>query len=211
MEALCDRARLTRRSRVASSAHVMRDGFGMTEHTHDPAHDPEQERLNAWLHARHEKSFRENMTQGTRLLSQRQPNDALPFLQRAYKLKPNNPDAALNLGGAYILAGKHRQAVPILEKAVELAPDNAQLWINLGAAYLGNPITATDERQRRALAAFNRALEIDPLARSVAYNIGLIHRDRGETELAIAAFRRAVLADPRDRDARRLLNKLSTG
>lgn len=175
----------------------------------DPAHDSEQERLNAWLKRRHEQQFRESLLQGTQLLSQRKPMDALPFLERAHKLKPDNPDAALNLGGAYIMAGRHKLAVSVLEQAVARTPDNAQLWINLGAAYLGNPITATDERQQRALAAFNRALEIDPLARSVAYNIGLIHRDRGEIELAVAAFRRAVLADPYDRDARRMLEKLS--
>ena len=175
----------------------------------DPTYDSEQERLNSWLQDRHERQFRDSMTQGTRLLSQRKPNDALPFLERAHKLKPDNPDAALNLGGAYIMAGKHKLAIVILESAVARTPDNAQLWINLGAAYLGNPITATDERQQRALAAFNRALEIDPLAHSVAYNIGLIHRDRGEIELAIAAFRRAVLADPYDRDAQRMLAKLS--
>jgi len=43
----------------------------------------------------------------------------------------------------------------------------------------------------------------------VAYNIGLIHRDRGEIQQAIAAFRRAVLADPDDQDAWRLLERLS--
>jgi tetratricopeptide (TPR) repeat protein len=176
----------------------------MSDHTYDS----EQERLNSWLHDRHEQSFRENMTRGTRLLSQGKPNEALPLLERAHKLKPGDADAALNLGGAFILSGRHKKAVPVLEQAVARVPDNAQLWINLGAAYLGNPITATDERQRKALDAFHKALEIDPLARSVAYNIGLIHRDRGEIALAVAAFRRAVLADPHDRDARRLLEKL---
>jgi tetratricopeptide (TPR) repeat protein len=177
----------------------------MSDHTHDS----EQERLNSWLHERHERAFRDSMTQGTRLLSLGKPAEALPLLERAHKLKPRDADAALNLGGAFIMAGQHKRAVPILESAVQAAPDNAQLWINLGAAYLGNPITATDERQLRALEAFNQALQIDPLARSVAYNIGLIHRDRGEISQAVSAFRRAVLADPNDRDAQRLLERLA--
>lgn len=176
----------------------------MESHTYDP----EQERLNAWLHTRHEAAFRTSMKQGTALLTSGKPADALPLLQKAHKLKPDNPDAALNLSGAFIMIGRHKHAVPILEKAVEHTPAIAQLWINLGAAYLGNPITATDERQQKALQAFHKALEIDPLAHSVAYNIGLIHRDRGEISLAIAAFRRAVLADPRDRDAQRLLERM---
>jgi tetratricopeptide (TPR) repeat protein len=177
----------------------------------DNTHDSEWDRLNAWLLDRHERQFRESMMRGARLLSLGKPVEALPLLERAYMLKPGDADAALNLGGAFIMAGWHRRAVPILERAVEHVPDNAQLWINLGAAYLGNPIIATDEHQRRALDAFNQALRIDPLAHSVAYNIGLIHRDRGEIDRAIAAFRRAVLADPNDRDARRLLERLSGG
>lgn len=176
----------------------------MESHTHDP----EQERLTAWLHNRHEAAFRSSMQQGTALLTQGKPADALPLLQKAHRLKPDNPDVALNLGGAFIMTGRHRHAVAILEQAVNRTPANAQLWVNLGAAYLGNPITATSERQQKALHAFHKALEIDPLAHSVAYNIGLIHRDRGEIDLAIAAFRRAVLADPRDRDAQRLLERL---
>lgn len=176
----------------------------MESHTYDP----ELERLTAWLHRQHEAAFRNHMQQGTTLLTQGKPADALPLLQKAHRLKPDNLDVALNLGGAFILAGRHKHAVPILEQAVERAPANAQLWINLGAAYLGNPITASDARQQMALQAFHKALELDSLAQSVAYNIGLIHRDRGEIDLAIAAFRRAVLADPRDRDAQRLLERL---
>jgi len=174
-----------------------------------PAIDPEQERLNAWLQERHERQFRDSLTQGTQLLSQRRPDDALPFLERAHKLKPDHPEAALNLGGAYIMAGRYKLAINVLEVAVEQNPDYVQLWINLGAAYLGNPITATDDRQQRALAAFQRALDLDPLAGSVAYNMGLIHRDRGDIEQAIISFRRAVLADPGDRDAWRWLERLT--
>jgi tetratricopeptide (TPR) repeat protein len=170
--------------------------------------DSEQDRLNNWLRDEDEKQFKDSIVQGSRLLTQGKHDEALPLLERAYKLKPKDVDAALNLGGAYIMAGRHKLAVPVLEKAVEVTPANAQLWINLGAAYLGNPITAGDARQQRALDAFNKALELDPLARSVAYNIGLIHRDRNELDKAIAMFRRAVLADPNDRDAKRLLERL---
>ncbi|MDW8053428.1 MAG: tetratricopeptide repeat protein [Anaerolineae bacterium] len=170
--------------------------------------DPEYERLHAWLRARHERAFRENLLEGTRLLAEGRPMEALPFLQRAHRLEPENVDAALNLSGAYLLAGKPQHAVPVLEAALAIAPHSVQLWINLGAAYLGNRATATDDRQRRALAAFQRALELDPLAPSVAYNIGLIHYDRGEIEEAARAFRRAVLADPEDRDARLMLERM---
>jgi tetratricopeptide (TPR) repeat protein len=155
-----------------------------------------------------QNEFKDNLVKGTKLLMQGKPQDALPHLQAAHELLPENAEAALNLGGAFIMAGKHKQAVPILEKLSEADADNAQVWTNLGAAYLGNPITATDERQTQSLHAFARALELDPHARNVAYNMGLIYRDRNELDKAVSAFKRALASDPNDKDARRILEKL---
>ncbi len=127
-----------------------------------------------------------------------------------YKLKPDNYDAALNFGGAYIMAGRFKYAVPILEAATEKHGDQPQLWVNLGAAYLGNPILADDEKQRKALDAFNRAVALDPYTPNVEYNIGLIHRDRGELQLAINAFERALKVNPNDADAKSLIARLQS-
>jgi tetratricopeptide (TPR) repeat protein len=170
--------------------------------------DQEERRLKSWLKRGHERQFREQMVTGTRLLQARKPQEALPLLKRAYEIRPNDMDAALNLGSAYIMLGRHKLAVPVLEAAVGQHPDNPRLWINLGAAYLGNPVLASSDAQLRAITAFQRALQIDPFAPSAAYNIGLIYVDRGEREEAIAAFRLAARSDPGDMDARRMLRKL---
>jgi tetratricopeptide (TPR) repeat protein len=106
------------------------------------------------------------------------------------------------------MAKRFKLAVPILEQAAEAHPDEPQVWINLGAAHLGNPVLASDEQQHKALDAFNRAISLDPYAHNVEYNIGLIHRDRGEVDLAIQAFERALRVNPNDHDARRLIEKL---
>jgi tetratricopeptide (TPR) repeat protein len=171
----------------------------------------DEERLNSWLKDRHERQFREQMVQGTRLLQARKPKEALPLLKRAYEIQPDNTDAALNLAGAYIMLGTPKKAVPVLEEAVKRSPRNPRLWISLGAAHLGNPVLAGDEQQLKAIAAFQKALQIDPFAPSAAYNIGLIHMDRGEREQAIAAFNLAARSDPGDMDAKRLLKKLEAG
>ena len=160
------------------------------------------------LLARDERQFHEQVTRGTRLLQERKLQEALPLLKRAHELRPDHTDTALNLASAYIMMGRHKLAVPVLEEAVKQAPAMAQLWINLGAAYLGNPILATDEQQTKAIAAFQRALQIDPFAPSAAYNIGLVHIDRGDRDKAIAAFHLATQSDPDDMDAIRLLKKL---
>jgi tetratricopeptide (TPR) repeat protein len=145
---------------------------------------------------------------GTRLLRERKTAEAVPLLLEAYRLDANNLDAALNLSSAYILTGKFSKARLVLEKLREQRPQNAMVWTNLGAAYLGNPVLATEDAQQRAIDAFEHALSLDPAAPSVAYNIGLIYRDRRDREKAIKWFRRALRANPADRDAKRILTRL---
>ena len=135
-------------------------------------------------------------------------NDAVPLLQRAHTLRPDHFDTSLNLSGAYILTKKFKQAVSLLETLREQAPDNAMVWTNLGAAYLGNPVLAREADQLQAIAAFEKALTIDPIAPNVAYNIGLIYRDRREYDRAIAWFQRALQANPKDRDAQNMIARL---
>ena len=154
--------------------------------------------------------FQALLREGTNLLRQRRATDAMPLLEEAHRLDPAVPDAALNLSGAYIMAGQFKKAVPILEELREREPDNAMVWTNLGAAYLGNPILATTEQQMRAITAFKQALALDPSAPSVAYNLGLIYRDRQELENARHWFRRAVRTNPRDQHARSLLKRLES-
>lgn len=145
---------------------------------------------------------------GTEFLHAGEPDRAVQPLEQAHELDPSDADVALNLSGAYILTKKFRRAVPILEALSEQEPGNPMVWTNLGAAYLGNPVLARDEEQRRAIAAFKRALEVDPVAPNVAYNIALIYRDRHEIDRAIYWFERAIKANPNDRDARSILRRL---
>jgi predicted Zn-dependent protease len=157
------------------------------------------------------QAFRQELRHSAQLLSQGKPQLAQGILERLHQARPEDLAVAINLAGAYILSGQFKRAVPILEAAVLREPGDAMLWTNLGAAYLGNPILATREQQDRAIAAFERALECDPVAPHVAYNLGLIYRDRHETEQAAQWFTRALQANPHDGDARRILERLKAG
>jgi tetratricopeptide (TPR) repeat protein len=79
----------------------------------------------------------------------------------------------------------------------------------LGAAYLGNPVLASAEKQQRAIAAFERALTINPVTPNVAYNLGLIYLDRRELEQALYWFQQAAQTNPNDRDALNYIRQLS--
>lgn len=155
--------------------------------------------------------FQAAFVQGTELLHNGKPADAAPLLERAHVLRPLHLDTGINLAGAYILNKKFRKAVGVLRPLSEQYPDSPMLWTNLGAALLGNPVLAGDEQQMQAIEAFERALVLDPMAPSVAYNIGLIYRDRGETSRAIEWFEKALEHNPRDKHARSIIDKLEAG
>lgn len=156
------------------------------------------------------KTFDELFREGTRHLHLGHNEQARELLEQAYLLDPSHFDTALNLSGAYLLSGKFKKAKVILERLADQAPDSPMVWTNLGAAYLGNPVLARDEEHSKAIAAFKRALELDPAAPSVAYNLGLIYRDRGELDEAIHWFEQALETNPGDRDARNILRRLKS-
>ncbi len=155
-----------------------------------------------------DRAFNEALNRGARLLAQGQAQQAQALFERLSKLRPDDASVALNLSGAYILAKQFTRAIPILNQLCAREPRNAMAWTNLGAALLGNPVLATNEEQERAIAAFEHALECDPAAPNVAYNLGLIYRDRHDHDRAIQWFTRALQANPLDHDARRILERL---
>lgn len=151
------------------------------------------------------------ITEAAQLLGRQQPADAVPLLLKARELAPGNAAAAINLGGAYILQGKHKQAVPVLEEAARLEPDNAMVWTNLAAAYLGKLPFANALMQDKAIAAFKSALRLNPGAPHVNYNLGLIYMERQDIEQAALHFYAALETDPNDRDAELWLNRIRRG
>jgi len=145
------------------------------------------------------------------LLAAKRPGEAIIKLTEARDLDPQNVAVAINLGGAYILQGKHECAIPVLEKATCLEPENVMVWSNLAAAYLGQLPLATPERQQRAIEAYERALALDERAPHIHYNLGLIYLERDEPLRAEAYFHSALELDPNDRDARYWLDKIHKG
>mgnify|MGYP002682243148 CR=1 FL=1 len=127
-----------------------------------------------------------------------------PRLETPYYVKADRTrvkQVLINLGSAYILAGRHRLAVPLLERASELDPDNPAVWSNLAAAYLGQIILSTRAKQDKALAAYRRVIELDASYPHAHYNMGLIHIDRRDWDAAYIAFTLAIESNPHDEDA----------
>ena len=167
--------------------------------------DPEVEQT------RRAEQVRRLVADGARLLAARRPGEAVPKLEAALSLDPENVSAAINLGGAFILQGKHDRAVPALETASRLEPDNAMVWSNLAAAYLGKLLFSDRARQDRAIMAYERALMADSRTPNVHYNLGLIYLERDDPLHAATHFLSAVETDPADRDAQLWLDRTRRG
>jgi tetratricopeptide (TPR) repeat protein len=156
------------------------------------------------------QEYRQVMSESARLLSQNRPGEALEKLLPLYESQPNDPDLAINIGGAYILQRKYNKAAGVLRKAAEQFPENAALWSNLAASELGGLDIAGPAQQDKAIAAYQRALEADPTAENVHYHLGLIYKERGELNRAAALFQRALEVDANDKDAAYWLNWIVT-
>lgn len=154
------------------------------------------------------EEFQRALNEGAWLLRQNRPAEAMDRLLPLYEAAPANADVAINLGGAYILQGKWNKAELVLSRAADLHPDNVMIWMNLGAAHLGHLELAGPQQQARAIRAYERAVAIDPHTPNAHYHLGLIHKDRGELDKAIANFQRALTVNPADSDARRWLDAL---
>jgi len=147
------------------------------------------------------------LEESVRLLNAGRYGEAIQILEEANSLAPDDPDIMITLGGAMIMAGKWNKAEAFLEKAVEKRPDNPRLWLNLAAARLGRLELSPRWRQDKAIQAYQRAIELDPVAPSAHYNVGLIHAQRKDWAEAIRWFNAAVRANPGDKDARLWLKR----
>ena len=101
-----------------------------------------------------------NHLQGDILLSQQQPERAVPFLAKAVKADPKVLPARAAYGRALILAGRAAEAVPHLEAALPLDTD-ASLYFQLARAYQAAGKTELAKQTTAKLQAIRARQEAD--------------------------------------------------
>lgn len=149
-----------------------------------------------------------------------QGKDALPALQRATQLSPDDAVAHNNLGNALAQIGRAAEAASSYRRALALMPDFAEAHNNLGnvlldlgqlndalASYrqavrikpdypeghdnLGKALLRLAQ-PREAAASFQRALALRPEYAGAHNNLGNALYDLGRVDDAIASYRRAL-------------------
>lgn len=112
-------------------------------------------------------------------------------LQDAVKARPNDGEAWAALGKALFDRGDFPEAIPALERATALLPGKAGLFSLLGEAHFK---VARGTMPPEALAAFRKALAIDPGEPASRYYLAVAKDLAGDHEGAITDWL-ALLAD----------------
>jgi tetratricopeptide (TPR) repeat protein len=79
--------------------------------------------------------FESNLFLGNLLREGAQHEEALPFLERAARLRPDDVAAKFSLGAVYVALGRTEEALPLLEQVAKAAPDHLQTQMQLAVVY----------------------------------------------------------------------------
>jgi tetratricopeptide (TPR) repeat protein len=121
----------------------------------------------------------------------------------AIALQPVNSEAYLRRGRAYYELEDWTRAADDLGTALALNPANQdwRAWYELGyaCAYSAGPrpAHARYSRPQQGIAAYSRAIALNPNVPSAWNNRAAYYEDVGELDKAVAGFSRAVALDPR--------------
>lgn len=172
--------------------------------------------------------FTKILTEGIRLLEEREEKEAFRMLERALMLSPRNQSLLFFTARGYFSVDRFADARKLLEKAFELAPDNEDVLLLLGTIYADegdtekarlflsilaenektSPIVnfiwgilaAFEENLAQSLAAFKLASENAEIA-EIEYLTGAAHFEQQNYAAALRHFQTAVTLDPQYTDA----------
>jgi predicted TPR repeat methyltransferase len=112
---------------------------------------------------------------------------------------PDNPEALNLLGVLHLQQRRPDRAVPVLGRAASRRPDRSDIHNNFG-----NALRAMGDLEG-AIAAWEKALHIDPADADAWCNLGVARIEGGDVDAAADAWRAAIQADPGHADAIDLL------
>lgn len=121
-----------------------------------------------------------------------QGKDALPALQYAVRVAPDDAQAHDNLGNAFQGKGEHSHAIACYLRAIELHPAFAQAYSNLGSAQhaMGNAAEAAT--------SLRSAVQIEPAYALAHANLGHVLMQLGDLQGAAASYDAALALAPDD-------------
>jgi tetratricopeptide (TPR) repeat protein len=126
------------------------------------------------------------------LVQRKSPGDAVPLLERASALAPQDRDLLLVLCDAYNASGRERAAADVLEKVI--ASYGGKRSKELAAVHhrLGRALAGLGEKEQ-SFAQYDQAFKIDPGNVQVLRDLGLAAMESGDLDRAQKTFRALLL------------------
>ncbi len=125
---------------------------------------------------------------GALMLDLGRPADAIPSLETALRLSPQNIDAALLLAGAYTNQERPEESVAVLEASRRAQPDSLPILMALSFTY--DKLSRAED----LVAISRRVLDLAPGHPGAELRLAVQADLRGDVEIARAHARRAVAA-----------------
>jgi superkiller protein 3 len=116
---------------------------------------------------------------------------ALAAFDKKIEMDPKSASTWINKGNTLLALGKKPEAKEAYRKATEVAPNNPAVWLSLGQALV-------KETPQEALAAFDRALALEPQSVSAKKWKGLTFLVLERYPDSISLLKEATQADPND-------------
>ena len=128
---------------------------------------------------------------GLAILQKGRTDEAIDWLQKALRLKPDYLEAANNLGFAFLLNGRVDTAIVLFQRILKINPDYEVAQSNFGNALRQKG--SIDE----AIAHCRKALELRPYFPVAQYHLGLALFEKGEIDETILQCSAAAKSLPK--------------
>ncbi|MGA9495792.1 MAG: tetratricopeptide repeat protein [Terriglobales bacterium] len=119
----------------------------------------------------------------------------------AQKNDPQTIEAAIGLTNIYMKAGRLADAEPLLRRLSMERPNDAGIHLQLGR------VLEAEDKKDDAVAELQRALKLAPADVEAQREIADLYASAGKNELAEAAYRPLVAAQPKNAELHRALGK----
>lgn len=158
---------------------------------------------------------------GIALFNLQKPDQALPSLERFYRLRPNDPEIRFFLAGTYNALENHSKAAEYYVAQLEVTPERTELWYFLGQCLLSIPrrmktnllngtrgnysrlmLYAQEQEEKGDLAGAERdireAIDADPSSPGAYVNLGNLLLGKGKHAEAKVQFQEALQRAPQN-------------
>ena len=165
--------------------------------------DPEDAELKAKIDSAVQAIWGPLVNQAAKALEAGDLKKSEMLLQQATAIRPDGPEAYINLGTVYLRQERPAEAAQAYEKALELQPENETLLYNLGITYhqLGRAATAAgdsaqaEEHLDRAEATYKAYLAKKPDDVDIINNLAALYQERGQEDAMRATLGTVAAAD----------------